>query len=46
MQALGASGYRQDKPLARHLAGAKMAHYLDGTTEVQNIVISRSLFRD
>ncbi len=45
MQALGANGFRQDWPLARHLAGAKMAHYLDGTTEIQNVVIARSLFR-
>lgn len=44
MQVLGANGYRQDLPLARHMAGAKMAQYLDGTTEVQNIVIARSLF--
>ena len=44
MQALGASGFRQDEPLARHLAGAKMAQYLDGTTEIQNVVISRALF--
>ncbi|MDH4144902.1 MAG: acyl-CoA dehydrogenase family protein [Acidimicrobiia bacterium] len=44
MQALGANGFRQDRPLARHLAGAKMAQYLDGTTEIQNVVIARSLF--
>ncbi|MEM7252019.1 MAG: acyl-CoA dehydrogenase family protein [Pseudomonadota bacterium] len=44
MQALGANGFRHDRPLARHLASAKMAQYLDGTTEVQNIVISRALF--
>ena len=30
--------------IARHFAAAKMAHYLDGTTEVQNLVISRALF--
>ena len=44
MQALGARGLRQDLPLARHLAAAKTAQYLDGTTEVQNVVISRALF--
>lgn len=43
MQAVGANGFRDDLPLARHLAGAKMAHYLDGSTEVQNLVISRAL---
>lgn len=44
MQTMGANGYSQDWPLARHLASAKMAQYLDGATEVQNIVISRALF--
>lgn len=44
MQALGASGLRHDLPLARHLAAAKTAQYLDGTTEIQNVVISRHLF--
>ncbi len=43
MQAMGADGLKQDHPLARHLAAAKMAHYLDGTTEIQNVVISRAL---
>ena len=43
MQAMGADGLKQDQPLARHLAAAKMAQYLDGTTEIQNIVISRAL---
>ena len=46
MQAMGAEGFRNDHPLARHLAGAKMAQYLDGTTEIQNVVISRALFKD
>lgn len=44
MQALGANGFRHDRPLARHLACAKMAQYLDGTTEIQNVVIARALF--
>ena len=44
MQALGANGFRHDTPLARHFACAKMAQYLDGTTEIQNVVISRALF--
>ena len=45
MQAMGAVGYRQDWPFARHLAGAKMAQFLDGTTEIQNLVIARDLMR-
>ncbi len=43
MQALGADGLLHDHPLARQYAGARMAHYLDGSTEVQNLVIARSL---
>jgi alkylation response protein AidB-like acyl-CoA dehydrogenase len=36
MQALGANGLKDEVPLGRHLAAAKMAHYADGTTEIQN----------
>lgn len=43
MQAMGADGLKQDFPLARHLACAKAAHYIDGTTEIQNVVISRAM---
>ena len=46
MQAMGAAGYRSDTPLARHFAAAKMAQYLDGTTEIQNVVIARRLMQD
>lgn len=44
MQVMGADGLRHDHPLARHLAGAKVAQYLDGATEIQNVVIARELF--
>ena len=43
MQSMGAAGLRAEGPVARHFAAAKVAQYLDGTTEVQNIVIARSL---
>jgi alkylation response protein AidB-like acyl-CoA dehydrogenase len=43
MQVMGANGTLRDHSLARQLAGTKMTHYMDGTTEVQNIVIGRSL---
>ena len=43
MQAMGAEGLKQRYPLARHLAAAKIAHYLDGTSEIQNVVIAREL---
>jgi len=48
MQVMGANGFRHDAghPLARHLAGAKMAQWLDGATEIQNLVIARGLLRD
>ena len=45
MQAMGAPGLRAEHPLARHLACAKMAQYLDGTTEIQNVVIGRAIAR-
>ena len=44
MQAMGAEGLKAEHPLGRHLASAKIAQYLDGTTEIQNVVISRALF--
>ena len=45
MQAMGAPGLRTEHPLARHLACAKIAQYLDGTTEIQNVVIGRAIAR-
>ena len=45
MQAMGADGYKHDFPLARHLACVKAGHYMDGTTEIQNVVISRGMRR-
>ena len=46
MQAMGADGLKQSFPLARHLAAAKISQYIDGTTEIQNLVISRILERN
>ncbi len=48
MQVMGAVGFRHDAghPLARHLATAKMAEWLDGANEIQNLVIARDLLRD
>jgi alkylation response protein AidB-like acyl-CoA dehydrogenase len=43
MQAMGADGLKQEYPFARHLAAAKIAQYIDGTTEIQNLVIGRAL---
>lgn len=44
MRAMGAVALRDDHPLGRHLAAAQIAEYLDGTTGIQNVVITRSLF--
>ncbi len=43
MQAMGADGLKHDYPFARHLAAAKIAQYIDGSTEIQNLVIGRAL---
>ncbi len=47
MQVMGARGFRIDDghPVARHLAGARMAQWLDGATEIQNVVIARDLLK-
>lgn len=36
IQAMGANGLRAEHPLARHLAGAKIAAYTDGSIEMMN----------
>ena len=43
MQVMGANGARRDHPLPRHLAASRLTHYVDGATEIQDVVISRSL---
>jgi alkylation response protein AidB-like acyl-CoA dehydrogenase len=43
MQAMGAEGLREDYPIGRHLALARIANYVDGTTEIQNERIGASL---
>ena len=45
MHVMGAVGYRADYPFGRHLANAKMSDFIDGTTGVQNMVISRQLLQ-
>lgn len=45
MQAMGAAGLRAEEAFGRHFAAAKMCEFLDGTTEIQNVVISRTLLR-
>lgn len=43
MQAMGANGLLRENPLARQMSGTRVTHYMDGTSEIQNIVIGRSL---
>ena len=43
MQAMGAIGLRADEPFGRHLAAARIACYVDGTTEMQRDRIGASL---
>jgi alkylation response protein AidB-like acyl-CoA dehydrogenase len=43
MQVMGANGLLRENPLARQMSGARVTHYMDGTTEIQNVVIGRSL---
>jgi alkylation response protein AidB-like acyl-CoA dehydrogenase len=44
-EVLGAYGWLLDHPLARFVALAKMLQVVDGTTEVQRLVIARDLAR-
>jgi alkylation response protein AidB-like acyl-CoA dehydrogenase len=46
MQVFGANGYLRDFPVERYLRWAKMCAYVDGTTQIQQVVIARSLFND
>jgi alkylation response protein AidB-like acyl-CoA dehydrogenase len=36
MQVMGAEGLRASHPLGRHMVAARIAAYVDGTTEIQN----------
>ena len=45
MQMMGAVGALGEYPMSRHLACAKLAQYVDGTSEIQNIVLSRALLK-
>ena len=45
MQAMGAEGLRRTHPLGRHLVAARIAAYVDGTTEMMNERIGAALGR-
>lgn len=44
-ETLGAYGWLLDHPLARFIALAKMLQVVDGTTEIQRVVIARDLLK-
>jgi alkylation response protein AidB-like acyl-CoA dehydrogenase len=43
MQVMGANGLLRENTLARQMSGVRVTYYMDGTTEIQNLVIGRSL---
>jgi alkylation response protein AidB-like acyl-CoA dehydrogenase len=45
VQVLGGAGYTQDFPVERYLREAKVLQIVEGTNQVQRIVIARSLLR-
>lgn len=45
MQIMGAAGLLRSYPLARHVACARIANYVDGTSEIQNERIAQAVFR-
>ncbi len=44
MQVMGAAGLKRAYPIGRQIACARIANYVDGTTEIQNERIARALF--
>ena len=44
-QAMGAEGLKDQYPIGRHMAGARIAAYVDGSTEMQNERIGAMLAR-
>ncbi|MAL78391.1 MAG: hypothetical protein CMN55_04670 [Sneathiella sp.] len=45
MQIMGAAGLRRDYNFGRQIACARIANYVDGTTEIQNERIARNLIK-
>ncbi len=43
LQTMGAAGLRDEYPLSRHLAAARIANFVDGSTEMMNERIAASL---
>lgn len=45
LEIFGASGLRRDRPVERYLRWAKVTAFIDGTPQVQQLVIARDLLR-
>jgi acyl-CoA dehydrogenase-like protein len=45
LEVFGASGLRRDRPVERYLRWAKITAFIDGTPQVQQLVIARDLLR-
>src|SRR5690606_7085689 len=43
LQVLGAQGYMKDHPLERHYRDARQLMIVEGTSQVQRVVISRAM---
>ena len=43
MQVLGAQGYMMDHPLERHYRDARQLMIVEGTSQIQRVVIARAL---
>jgi alkylation response protein AidB-like acyl-CoA dehydrogenase len=43
LQVLGAQGYMRDHPLERHYRDARQLMIVEGTSQVQRVVISRAM---
>jgi alkylation response protein AidB-like acyl-CoA dehydrogenase len=45
VQTLGANGYSREYPAERLLRNAKLEEIYEGTSDIQRLIIARSLFR-
>jgi alkylation response protein AidB-like acyl-CoA dehydrogenase len=45
LQAMGAEGLRETHPIGRHIACARIAGFVDGSTEMQNERIGAALIK-
>jgi hypothetical protein len=46
LEVFGASGLRRDRPVERYMRWAKVTAFIDGTPQVQQLVIARDLLRE